>query len=245
MVAEGNAVVVHRELVREGAEACGRTVQLALADRRREKRAAAVETVRYETAVGQQMQVDFGQKKVWVGAALVTVDVLVATLSYSRRVFVKASSGERTPERLDGIAAAFQHFAGVPRVLLCDRARCLVASTDRATGAATFTPALLLFCRDWCSGWPRPTSASTARCTSRPRCDSCATSSRRCDRPPTSSRTTSASSSAGSPTTRALGSWRHSTTPIYFSGSLTLSPGEWNTMAFESRVATKVGGWYL
>jgi hypothetical protein len=34
-------------------------------------------------------------------------------------------------------------------VLLCDRARCLVANTDRTTGAAVFTPALLQFCRDW------------------------------------------------------------------------------------------------
>ena len=117
--------------------------------RRREKRVAAVATVRYETAPGHQMQVDFGQKKVWVGAALVTVHLLVATLSYSRRVFVKAFLGERTAEWLDGMAAAFRHFGGVTQVLLCDRARCLVASTDRATGAATFTPALLQFCRDW------------------------------------------------------------------------------------------------
>jgi transposase len=64
-----------------------------VADRRRENRAAAVATVRYETTPGKQMQVDFGQKKVWVGVALVTVHVLVATLSYSRRVFVKAPLG--------------------------------------------------------------------------------------------------------------------------------------------------------
>jgi transposase len=32
--------------------------------RRREKHAAAVATVRYETAPGTQMQIDFGQKKV-------------------------------------------------------------------------------------------------------------------------------------------------------------------------------------
>jgi hypothetical protein len=88
--------------------------------------------------------------------------VLVATLSYARRVFVKAFLGERTAEWLDGIAAAFRHFGGVPRVLLCDRARCLVASTDRATGAATFTPALLQFCRDW-SLMPRACAPYRAR----------------------------------------------------------------------------------
>jgi transposase len=62
-VAEGNAIVVHRELVREGTEACVRTVQRAVADRRREKRAAAVATVRYETAPGKQMQVDSARRK--------------------------------------------------------------------------------------------------------------------------------------------------------------------------------------
>lgn len=72
-----------------------------------------------------------------------------ATLSYSRRVFVKAFLGERTAEWLDGIAAAFRRFGGTTQVLLRDRARCLVASADRAIGAARFTPALLQFCRDW------------------------------------------------------------------------------------------------
>ena len=45
-VAKGNAVVVHRELVRAGAEASVRTVQRVVVDRRREEHAAAVATVR-------------------------------------------------------------------------------------------------------------------------------------------------------------------------------------------------------
>jgi transposase len=148
-VAEGNAVVVHRELARDGAKTSVRTVQRVVAERRREKRAAAVATVRYETAPGHQMQIDFGQKKVSIGEVIVTVHFLVAVLSYSRRVFVKAFLGERTSEWLDGVAAAFRHFGGVVQTLLVDRSRCLVADTDRATGAAVFTPALLQFCRDW------------------------------------------------------------------------------------------------
>jgi len=148
-LAEGNAVVVHRELAREGTVTGVRTVQRAVAGRRREKHRTAVATVRFETAPGKQMQIDFGQKRVRIGATEVVVHMLVATLCYSRRVFVKAFLGERTAEWLDGIAAAFRRFGGATQVLLCDRARCLVASTDRATGAAVFTPALLQFCRDW------------------------------------------------------------------------------------------------
>ena len=49
-VATGNAVVVHRELVREGAEASVRTVQRVVVDRRREEHAAAVATVRGDHA---------------------------------------------------------------------------------------------------------------------------------------------------------------------------------------------------
>jgi hypothetical protein len=49
-VATGNAVVVHRELVRAGAEASVRTVQRVVVDRRREEHAAAVATVRGDHA---------------------------------------------------------------------------------------------------------------------------------------------------------------------------------------------------
>jgi transposase len=80
---------------------------------------------------------------------LVTVHMLVATLSYSRHMFVKVFLGERTAEWLDDIFAAFRHFGGATQKLLCARARGLVASTRAATGADTFTPALLQFCRDW------------------------------------------------------------------------------------------------
>ena len=49
-VAKGNAVVVHRELVRAGAAASVRTVQRVVVDRRREEHAAAVATVRGDHA---------------------------------------------------------------------------------------------------------------------------------------------------------------------------------------------------
>lgn len=63
---------------RERAPRRARTVQRVVADRRREKHAAAVATVRYETPPGKQMQIDFGQKKVRVRAVVVVVHMLVA-----------------------------------------------------------------------------------------------------------------------------------------------------------------------
>jgi transposase len=147
--AEGNAVVVHRLLGERGVAVSVRTIERAVADIREARRAAAVATVRVETAPGDQLQIDFGQKRVQIGEASVRVFFLVAVLSYSRRLFVKAFLNERQDDWREGIAAAFTHFGGVPRTILGDNARALVSGRDRATGTVTFHPAYLAFCRDW------------------------------------------------------------------------------------------------
>jgi transposase len=147
--AAGNAVVVRDLLAEGGIEAHVRTVQRAVADERREQRAAAVATIRFETAPGSQMQIDFGEKWVPIAGQMVRVFLLVAVLSYSRRLFVKALLNQRSDDWREGIAEAFRHFGGVTRTLLGDNAKALVLGRDRATGAVTFNPAYLAFCRDW------------------------------------------------------------------------------------------------
>ncbi|ACG72558.1 Integrase catalytic region [Anaeromyxobacter sp. K] len=147
--AEGNAVVVAQMLGERGIEASVRTVQRAVADRRREQRAADVATVRFETAPGRQMQIDFGERQVWIAGERVTVHFMAAVLSYSRRIFVKAFLHERQGEWLDGIASAFQHFGGVPLEVLGDNTRCLVAGRNREAQTVIFHPAYVAFCRDW------------------------------------------------------------------------------------------------
>jgi transposase len=148
-VAEGNAVVVQRLLRDEGCPVSIRTVQRAVAPVRQAQRAADVATVRVETAPGAQVQVDFGEKRVTIAGVAVTVFLLVAVLSYSRRVFVKPFLRECQDDWREGIAAAFLHFGGVPMRVLSDNARALVVGRDRATGTVTFHPAYLAFCRDW------------------------------------------------------------------------------------------------
>ena len=148
-VAEHNAVVVHRLLRDQGRTIGLRTVQRAVAPVRQAQRAADVATVRVETAPGAQMQVDFGEKRVVIAGTAITVFLLVAVLSYSRRTFVKAFLHERQDDWREGIAAAFQHFGGVARTVLGDNARALVRGRDRATGTVTFHPGYLAFCRDW------------------------------------------------------------------------------------------------
>ena len=147
--AAGNAVVVRRLLADRGVHVSERTIQRAVADLRREQRVAALATVRVETAPGEQLQIDFGQQQVRIAGVPARVFLLVAVLSYSRRLFVKPFLNQRGDDWREGIAAAFTHFGGVPRVLLGDNARALVLGRDRATGTVRFHPAYLAFCRDW------------------------------------------------------------------------------------------------
>ena len=147
--AGGNAVVVRQLLEEQGLEASVRTVQRAVAEQRREQRVAQVATVRFETEPGDQMQIDFGEKWVSIAGELVRVFLLVAVLSYSRRLFVKAFLNQRSDDWREGIAAAFRRFGGVPRTVLGDNAKALVVGRDRATGIVTFHPAYLAFCREW------------------------------------------------------------------------------------------------
>jgi transposase len=142
-------VVVHR-LLRERGRVIGlRTVQRAVAPVRQAQRAADVATVRVETAPGAQLQIDFGEKRIVIGGAAIRVFLLVAVLSYSRRLFVKPFLRERQDDWREGIAAAFSHFGGVPATVLGDNARALVLGRDRTTGTVHFHPAYLGFCRDW------------------------------------------------------------------------------------------------
>src|SRR5688572_816999 len=148
-VAARNAVVVHGLLRKQGRVIGLRTVQRAVAPVRQEARAADVATVRVETAPGAQLQIDFGEKRVTIGETPVRVFLLVAVLSYSRRLFVKAFLQERQDDWREGIAAAFVHFGGITATILGDNARALVLGRDRATGTVHFQPAYLAFCRDW------------------------------------------------------------------------------------------------
>ncbi|MFN9679778.1 MAG: IS21 family transposase, partial [Betaproteobacteria bacterium] len=79
----GNADVVRQDLQRElGIEVSLRTVQRAVEPLRRELRAQALATVRYETAPGQQLQIDFGSTAVAIGGEMRRIHLFVATLGY-------------------------------------------------------------------------------------------------------------------------------------------------------------------
>jgi transposase len=137
----GNADVVRQELAAEkGVVVSLRTVERAVAHLRQELRAEARATVRFETRPGQQLQIDFGQRRVEIDGALRLVSFFVATLGYSRRVHVRAFLGERQEHWFEGMESAFAAFDGVPAEVLLDNARALILSHDAASREVVLNP---------------------------------------------------------------------------------------------------------
>ena len=146
----GNAEVVRQDLARElGILVSLRTVERTVAPLRQALRAEARACVRFETPPGKQLQIDFGETRVVIGSEPVRVHLFVATLGYSRRVYVQAFRHERQSAWFDGLEGAFRHFGGVPHEVLIDNARALVDHHDAATREVRFNERLHAFARYW------------------------------------------------------------------------------------------------
>jgi hypothetical protein len=116
---------------------------------RRALAAEARATVRFETPPGRQLQIDFGERRVWIADELVRVHVFVATLGYSRKLYVRAFRHERQECWFAGLEGAFAAFGGVPAEVLFDNARALVERHDAATREVVFNARLHAFARYW------------------------------------------------------------------------------------------------
>jgi transposase len=127
---EYNAAVLHRELCAQGFQGSRVSVRRAVRPLRLAARPTPA-TVRYESAPGEQAQVDFGQVRVWIGDVLLAAQIFVCTLGYSRRLFAMAFERQRLREWLAGHEHAFQHFGGVPDRVVVDNAKAMVLSHTR------------------------------------------------------------------------------------------------------------------
>ena len=146
----GNADVVRQDLAREQAIRVSlRTVERAVEPLRQALRAETVATIRFETAPGEQLQIDFGTVTVPIGGEPTKVKLFVATLGYSRRPYVALFEHERQAAWLSGIEGAFRHFGGLPRDLLLDNARALIERHDAKTREVQFNVRFHAFCRYW------------------------------------------------------------------------------------------------
>ncbi len=146
----GNADVVRQDLAREhGIVVSLRTVERAVAPLRQELIAAARATVRFETRPGEQMQIDFGERRVEIGGVPVKVFFFVSILGYSRRLHVRAYGHEKQDSWFDGMESAFRTFGGIPEEVLLDNARALVLHHDAASREVVLHPRLHAFSRHW------------------------------------------------------------------------------------------------
>lgn len=146
----GNADVVRQDLAREhGITVSLRTVERAVAPLRQALRAEARACMRFETPPGKQLQIDFGETRAVIAEEPVRVHLFVATLGYSRRVFVRAFRHERQSAWFDGLEGAFRHLGGLPQEVLLDNAKALVEHHDAVTREVRFNERLHAFARYW------------------------------------------------------------------------------------------------
>ncbi|MBB4483580.1 IS21 family transposase [Rhizobium etli] len=147
---DGNADVIRQELASEHGIIIGlRSVELRVREWRRELKAQKRATVRFETPPGRQLQIDFGQTRVWIGDERLRVNVFVATLSYSRRIHIRASLREGQTDWFEGMEGAFLRFGGVPVEVLLDNAKALVEHHDAVSREVRFNARLWAFARYW------------------------------------------------------------------------------------------------
>lgn len=100
---------------------------------------------RFETAPGQQAQVDFAHFRVRFldhPAQQRVVWLFAMVLGYSRYLFARFVAGQGLDEVVRGHLAAFDAFAGVPRQILYDRMKTAVIGED-ADGRVIFNKMLL------------------------------------------------------------------------------------------------------
>jgi transposase len=146
----GNADVVRQDLLSEkGLGVSRRTLQRAVQSYRQALKAEALATVRFETAPGQQLQIDFGERLVEIGGERMKAFVFVATLGYSRRLHVRAFRNEKQEHWFAGLESAFRTFGGVPETVLMDNPRALVVRHDAACRTVQFNDKLIAFAKHW------------------------------------------------------------------------------------------------
>lgn len=146
----GNADVVRQDLQRELSISVSlRTVERAVAHLRREALAQRLATVRFETAPGQQLQIDFGSLYVPIADESTRIYLFVATLGYSRRIYADLFLHERQSAWMQGLEGAFRHFGGTTAELLIDNAKPLVRVHHAQTREVVFNDRFRAFCRYW------------------------------------------------------------------------------------------------
>jgi transposase len=101
--------------------------------------------IRFETAPGRQMQVDF----IIFRRRFLPLSALVATLGYSRMSFVQFGTQQDFETVREGLVGAFAYFGGIPHEVLFDNMKTVVLERDAyGPGQHRFHPGLLHLAED-------------------------------------------------------------------------------------------------
>lgn len=125
-----SAVVLLKELRAKGYTGGYDLVKQFVRPYREERARLEAATIRFETAPGQQAQVDWGTALVPIGGKEVRVQFFVMVLGYSRRIFALAALDQKVPALLAGHEAAFEHFGGRTRDILYDNPKTIALERD-------------------------------------------------------------------------------------------------------------------
>lgn len=137
------ATVLLREIQEQGYDGGISQLKVFLAPL---KQSAPEPLVRFETAPGEQMQVDFTTIRRGRHRLL----AFVGTLGYSRCSAVRFCDREDAASWMAGLKAAFVHFGGVPKQVLFDNAKSVVIERDAyGDGLHRWHPQLLALADDY------------------------------------------------------------------------------------------------
>jgi transposase len=143
-----SARIVYQELCQGHAFAGSyETVKRAVAPLRQLAGAGDMCMRRFETAPGQQSQIDWGQVSAWFRERLVVLHLFVLTLGFSRRGFYYACANEQLSQFLEAHERGFEHFGGLTREHLYDRPRTVCRPGE--DGKRVWNPTFKSFADYW------------------------------------------------------------------------------------------------
>mgnify|MGYP005854289533 CR=1 FL=1 len=128
-----SAVRLHQEIAAQGFTGGVHTVRRFVATLRAEGRHSARATVRYETAPGEQAQVDWKHVGTFTDAAgrAITVTAFVMVLSFSRTIFTRFVTSMKLEVLIECHLQAFAFFGGIPASILYDNMKQVRLSAGR------------------------------------------------------------------------------------------------------------------
>ena len=123
------------------------TVKIAVRPLRAQATLDSLTQCRFETAPGEQSQVDWGQVRVAFDSGPAEIHVFVMTLGYARRAYAEGFEHERIGALLAAHEHAFEHFGGHTAELLYDRMRTVIQGEH--DGAKRWNPTFKAFAEYW------------------------------------------------------------------------------------------------